>query len=109
MMSVKCQLSRGLSGAEGDDAADGVVGRNADSDPVTGNDFDSEAAHPAAQLREYFVARIALDSVKPAGMDRDDRSLHINQIVFAQSAHPFAQHSNQCATWSDSAQPLLLL
>ena len=108
-MSAKCQLSRGLSGAEGDDAADRVVGRNADSDPVTRNDFDSEAPHAPAQLREYFVARIALDSVKPAGMDRDDRSLHINQIVFAQSAHPFTQHSNQCAIRCAPTQPLLLL
>ena len=83
-MSVKYQLSRGLSGAEGDDAADGVVRRHADGDPVAGNDLDSKAAHPAAQLREHFVASIALHSVKPTGVDRDDRALHINQIVFAQ-------------------------
>jgi hypothetical protein len=73
-----------LSGAEGDDAADRVVGRHADGHAIAGNDFDSEAAHPAAQLRKYLVARIALDPVKPAGMDRDDRPLHINEIVFAQ-------------------------
>ena len=84
MMNVRCQLSRGLSGAEGDDAADGIVRRHADGDAVTGNDFDSKAAHPAAQLCKNFVARIALNSVQPAGMHRDDRSLHINQIVFAQ-------------------------
>ncbi len=83
-MSVKDQLSRGLSGAEGDDAADGVVRRHTDGDPVTRNDLDSKAAHPAAQLREHFVARIALHAVKPTRVDRDDRALHINQIVFAQ-------------------------
>ncbi len=83
-MSVKYRLSRGLSGAEGDDAADGVVRRHTDGDPVTRNDFDSKAAHPAAQLREHFVARIALHSVKPAGVDRHDGPLHINQIVLAQ-------------------------
>ena len=73
-----------LSGAEGDDAADRVIRGDADRHAIAGHDFDSKAAHPAAQLREHFVARIALHAIEPAGVDRDDRSLHIDQIVFAQ-------------------------
>jgi len=30
------------------------------------------------------MARIALDPVQPAGVNRDYRALHIDQIVFAQ-------------------------
>jgi hypothetical protein len=74
-----------LSGAESDDAADRVVWGYADGDSVTWNDFDSEAAHPAAQLRQHFMAGIALHAVQTARVNRNNGSLHIYQIVFAQS------------------------
>jgi hypothetical protein len=74
-----------LSGSESDDAADRVVRGYANCDAVTWNDFDSEAAHPAAQLRQYFMARVALHAVQPARVNRNYGSLHVNQIVFAQS------------------------
>ena len=73
-----------LASAERDDAANGVVGGDADGDTIAWDNLDSEAAHPAAQLGEYLVASVALDAIKTPGMDRDDRALHINQIVFAQ-------------------------
>ena len=91
--------------AEGDDAADRVVGRHADGDAITGNDFDAEAPHPAAQLREHFMSGIALHAIQAARVDGHHRSLHVDQIVFAQSAHPFESlvrgvpgPSNECAT-----------
>src|SRR5207342_2410503 len=70
--------------AEGDDAADGIVGRNAHGHAVPGNHLDPEAAHPAAQLCEYFVALVALNAIETSAVDRHDRALHINQIVLAQ-------------------------
>ena len=73
-----------LTGAEGDDAADGVVRGDADSDPIAGNDLDSKTAHPSAELREHFVSGVAFHAVQPTGVNRDDGSLHVNQIVFAQ-------------------------
>ncbi len=73
-----------LTSAEGDDAADRIVGGNADGHAITGDDLDSEAAHPAAQLRQHFVAGIALHSIQPAGMNGDHGALHINQVVFTQ-------------------------
>jgi hypothetical protein len=74
-----------LSGSESDDAAHGVIRGYAHCDAVTWNDFDSEAAHPAAQLRQYFVAGVALHAVQPTRVNRNYGSLHVNQIVFAQS------------------------
>ena len=81
--NVTAQVSD-LSSAEGDDAADRVVGRDADGHAIAWNDLDAEAAHAAAQLREHFVAGVALHAIQPAGVDRHDRSLHVDQIVFAQ-------------------------
>ena len=78
-----------LSGSEGDDAANRVVRRHANGDTIAGHDLDSEAAHPSAQLGEHFMAGIALDAVQPAAMNRDDSSLHVDEIVLAQSALPF--------------------
>lgn len=40
-----------LSGSKRDDAADRVVWGYTNGDPISGNDLDSEASHPAAQLR----------------------------------------------------------
>src|SRR5258708_24684083 len=70
--------------AEGDDAADGIVGRDANRHPVPWNHLDPEAAHPAAQLCEYLVTLVALNAIKTSAVDRHDRTLHINQIVLAQ-------------------------
>ena len=69
---------RDLSSPEGDDAAHRVVGRHADRDTVTGNDFDSETAHTAAQLREYFVSSIALHAIETARVDSHDSALHVD-------------------------------
>ena len=81
---VEWVFTRSLTCAEGDDAANWIVGRDANRHAITGDDLDAEAPHAAAQLREHFVAGVALHSVKPAGMYGHDRPLHINQIVLAQ-------------------------
>ncbi len=73
-----------LSRAERDDAANRIVWRNTDRDAIAGHDFDTEAAHPAAQLREDLMAGVALDAIQPTRMDGDDGALHINKIIFAQ-------------------------
>jgi hypothetical protein len=98
-----------LPGAEGDDAANRIVRRDADGDSISGNYLDAEAAHPAAQLREHFVARIALHSIQPTRMDRHHRPLHIYQIVFAQQLILSPIRSNQCAMRRRKAQPFDLL
>jgi hypothetical protein len=84
--AVECVelVFKGLTGPEGDDSANRVVGRDADSDAIAGDDLDTEAAHPAAQLGENFVTCVALDAIKAARMDGNNGALHINQIVFAQ-------------------------
>jgi hypothetical protein len=79
-----------LPRAEGDDSADGIVGRHANGHAISGYDLDSKTTHPAAQLCEDFMSRIALHAVKPARVHRDYRALHVNQIVFAQKARPFS-------------------
>jgi hypothetical protein len=73
-----------LSGAEGNDAADRIVGGHADGHAITRDDLDAEPPHPAAQLREHFMSRITLHAIEAPGMHGDDRSLHVYQIVFAQ-------------------------
>jgi hypothetical protein len=82
-------MAHRLSGADRDDAADRIIRRYTDGHAITGDYFDSEAAHPAAQLREHLVPGVALHAVQPTGVDRDDGALHIYQIVLAQSADPF--------------------
>jgi hypothetical protein len=52
-----------LSGSERNDAADRVVRGYTDCDAVSWNDFDSEAAHPAAQLRQHFMPGVALHAI----------------------------------------------
>ena len=103
-MNAWSGLSRAgwLSCAEGDDAANRIVGRHTDGHAVARHDLDPEAAHPAAQLRQHFVAGIALDAIQPAGMDSDDRALHINKIIFAQQL--ILSLSNECATLIRSVQ-----
>ena len=54
-----------LPGSERNDAADRIVRGYANGDAIAGNDFDPEAPHPAAQLRQDFMPRVALDAVQP--------------------------------------------
>ena len=80
-----------LSCAEGDDSADWVIRGDANGDPITRDHLDAEATHAAAQLRENLMARIALHAIQTARMNGHDRSLHVYEIVLAQSALPFAR------------------
>jgi len=70
--------------AEGDDAANGVIGRDTNGHAIARHDFDAKSAHPSAQLCENLVPCVALDPIEPPGMDGDDRALHIYEIVFTQ-------------------------
>jgi hypothetical protein len=80
-----------LASAERDDAPNRVVWRNTDGDAIAWNDFDAEAAHPAAELCEHFVASITLHAVETAAMHRHNRTLHVDEIVLAQIArNPFS-------------------
>jgi len=67
-----------LTGAERDDAADRVVGRHADRDAIARNDLDPKTTHTAAQLGQHFMSGIALHTVEPAGVHRDDGALHVD-------------------------------
>ena len=87
-----------LAGAERNDAADGIVRRNADGYAIPGHDLDSEAAHPAAELGEHFVAGVALHTVKPAAVHCHYRTLHVDKIVLAQTASIPFPSDNYCAT-----------
>src|SRR5262249_7644636 len=81
-----------LAGPGGDDAATRIVRRDADGHAVTRHDFDAKAAHAAAELREHFVAGVALHAVQPAAVDSHDRALHINEVILAQLlAIPFCR------------------
>ena len=73
-----------LASAEGDDAPDRIVGRDADGHAVSRHHLDSKAAHAAAQLGKHLVTLVTLHAVKTAAVDRHDRALHINQIILAQ-------------------------
>jgi len=75
-----------LTGTERDDAANRVVRGNPNRDAVAGNHFDAKAAHTAAQLGEHFMPGVALNSIKPSAVHRHYRSLHVDQIVFAQTS-----------------------
>jgi hypothetical protein len=88
-----------LARAEGDDAADGIVGRDAYGHAISRDNFDAEAAHAAAQLGQHFVAGVALNPVEASAMDSHDRTLHVDEIVLAQTAsNPFIFLDNNCAT-----------
>ena len=52
-----------LASAEGDDAPDRIVGRNANRDAIARHHLDSEAAHPAAQLGKHLVTLVALHAI----------------------------------------------
>src|ERR671913_589791 len=85
-----------LAGPEGDDAADGIVRRHADGHAISRDNLDSEAAHPAAQLGEHFMPGVALHSVQSAAVHCDHGSLHVNQIVLAQTASSPFYSTNHC-------------
>ena len=85
VLSMLIRTTR-LSGPEGDDAPHGIIGRHPDGHAITRNNFDSEAAHAAAQLGEHFVSRVTLHAIKAAGMHGDYRALHVDQIVFTQTS-----------------------
>jgi hypothetical protein len=93
-----------LACAECDDAPDGIVRRDADSHPIAGNHFDTEAAHAAAELGQYFVAGIALHAVESPAVHSNDGALHVNKIIFAQLlADPFFKqtlcHTGHLVIW----------
>jgi len=73
-----------LPRAKGDDASHGVIRRDTDGHPIARNHLDTEAPHPPAQLCEHLVSCVALDAIQTPGVDGDDRTLHIYEIVFAQ-------------------------
>jgi hypothetical protein len=75
---------RFLASAEGDDAADRVVGRDAHCHAIAGHYLDAEAAHSSAQLRQNFVSLVTLDTVKASAVHSHDGALHVNQIILAQ-------------------------
>jgi hypothetical protein len=80
-----------LASPEGDDAANRIVRRHADGHAISGDNLDSEAAHPAAELGQHFVAGIALYSVEAPTVHGHDSALHIDEIVLAQIASgPFS-------------------
>ena len=45
-----------LASAEGNDAANRIVGGDANGHSIPGNHFDAKAAHPAAQLGQDLVS-----------------------------------------------------
>ena len=59
-----------LASAEGNDAADWIVGGDADRDPVAGDDLDAKTPHATTELGEHFVPGIALNPVESTAMDR---------------------------------------
>ena len=75
-----------LASPESDNAPDRIVRRDANRHSISGDDFDPKAAHPAAELGEHLVSGIALHSVKATAMHSDDGTLHVDEVVLAQSA-----------------------
>ena len=73
-----------LACPERDDAAHGIVGRDAHCDSIPGDNLDTEAAHASAELCEHLVAGITLDAIQPAAVHRDHGALHVDEIVLAQ-------------------------
>src|SRR3954467_12703736 len=83
---IGIQMCVWLECPEGDDAPDRIVRRDADGDAIPGNHFDTEAAHPAAQLGQHFMAGVALHTIETPAVDRHHRALHVDEIVLAQTA-----------------------
>ena len=78
-----------LASAEGDDAANRIVGRDANRYAIPRHYLDTKTAHAAAQLRQHLMPLVALHAVKPATMYGHNGSLNVDQIVLAQLAFPF--------------------
>ena len=96
-----------LARAEGDDAADGIVGRDAYGHAISRDNFDAEAAHAAAELSQHFVAGVALNPVKAAAVNGHYRTLHVYEIVLAQTAsNPFIFLDKHCATFKSQVPSL---
>jgi hypothetical protein len=78
---VGCLWSRKtdeLASAEGDDAANGVIGRDADGHPVARDNLDAEPTHSPAQLGQNLMARIDLHPIQAAAVHGHDGPLDIN-------------------------------
>jgi len=86
MFGVRIQTMLRLAGAERNDAPDRIVRRNANRHAIAWDHLDAEPAHPSAQLREHFVASVALHAVETAAVNRHYGALHVDQIVLAQIA-----------------------
>ena len=108
MGCIRVQSVFRLACAEGDDAPDRIVWRNPDGHSIPRNHLDAEAAHSAAELGEHFVARVALNSIKAATVNSHYRTLHVYEIVLAQSAsNPFIFLDKHCAILSRLSQARL--
>ena len=93
-----------LARPEGDDASDGIVGGNTHGHAISRDNFDAEAAHTPAKLGQHFVAGVALNPVKATAMDGHYRTLHVDEIVLAQTAsNPFIFLNNNCAIFRPRA------
>src|SRR5439155_6110513 len=98
MCCIGVQTVFWLACAEGNDAPDRIVRRDADGHAISRNDLDAEAAHSAAELCQHFVAVVALYAVKTATVNRHNRALHFNEIVLAQTASSPFLTNKYCAT-----------
>jgi len=88
-----------LAGPERDDASDGIVGRHANGHAISRDNLDAEAAHSAAELSQHFMAGVALNAVKAAAVNGHHGTLHVDEIVLAQTASsPFMFLNKHCAT-----------
>ena len=84
MSCIGVQTVFWLACAEGNDAPDRIVRRNADGHAISRDDLDAEAAHSAAELGQHFVAGVALHTVKSAAVHGHNGALHVDQVVLAQ-------------------------
>ena len=92
MSCIGVQTVFWLACAEGNDAPDRIVRRNADGHAISRDDLDAEAAHSAAELGQHLVTSVALHTVQTTAVHRDHGALHINEIILAQLlARPFFQ------------------
>ena len=93
-----------LASAEGDDAADGIVGGDPHGYSIARYDLDAKSAHPAAQLCEYLVPLVTLDAIQTATVHSHYGALHVDQIILAQA---LSFPNKDCATFVPPAQSQL--
>jgi hypothetical protein len=96
--AVVLELNSCSACPEGDDAADRIVRRHAYRHPIAWNDLDTEAAHTAAELCQNLVSGVALHAIQTSAVHRNDRALHVDQIILAQTARFPFWSVNYCAT-----------